>query len=69
MKRQILLPQDVRRTIQALELYAEALEGEIAAKGEACEPRIREEADATRALLAKYSTLYESSSNESGLVH
>jgi hypothetical protein len=68
MKKQILSPDDVKRTIQALELYVEALEEEIAAKGEACEPLMKQEADATRALLAKYSTLYEAS-GESGLVH
>jgi hypothetical protein len=68
MKKQILSPEDVKRTIQALELYVEALEEEIAAKGSECEPLLREEAEATRALLVKYSTLYQAS-GQSGLVH
>jgi|SoiMethySBSTD1v2_1073268.scaffolds.fasta_scaffold1390649_2 hypothetical protein len=68
MKKQILSPEDVKRTIQALELYVEALEEEIATKGEAAEPLMREEAEATRALLMKYSTLYEAS-GESGIIH
>ena len=68
MKKQALSLEDVKRTIAALEVYVSALDEEIAAQGAACEPLVREEAEATRVLITKFSELYEASS-DSAIVH
>ena len=68
MKKQALSLEDVKRTIAALEVYVSALDEEIAARGPDCEPMVREEAEATRVLITKFSELYEASA-ESSVVH
>lgn len=68
MKKQALSLEDVKRTIDALEVYASALEEEITSRGSSCEPTIMEEAEATRVLITKFSALYEAS-GESSTVH
>ena len=68
MKKQALSLEDVKRTIAALEVYVSALEEEIAQQGSACEPLVKEEAEATRVLITKFSDLYEAST-ENAVVH
>jgi hypothetical protein len=68
MKKQALSLEDVKRTIAALEVYVSALDEEIASQGPGCEPLVREEAEATRVLITKFSELYEASA-ENAVVH